>query len=84
MADDAGDRPEVAVLDAEMPGMTGLEVARRVRADPRLAATRLVLVTGHAGAEEVASAAGVDVSIAKPFSPIALRNAVRELLDRAA
>src|SRR5687767_3380814 len=66
-------RPAVAVVDADMPGIDGLEITRLIRADPALEKTRVVLVTGHVFTQERAAAAGVDVSIAKPFSPTVLR-----------
>ena len=74
-------RPDVAVLDADMPGIRGLDVVRLVRADPGLARTKLVLITGHAGIAAAAAAAGVDRSLAKPFTPADLVGAVRALLS---
>ena len=74
-------RPDVAVLDADMPGIPGLDVARLVRAEPSLARTKLLLITGHAGIAAAAAAAGVDRSLAKPFTPADLSRTVRELLD---
>lgn len=39
-------QPDVALLDIRMPGLTGLEVCRRLRADGSAPATRVVLITG--------------------------------------
>jgi DNA-binding NarL/FixJ family response regulator len=39
-------RPDAALLDVRMPGMSGIEVCRRVREDPSRPPTRLVLITG--------------------------------------
>ena len=75
-------RPRVAVLDAEMPRRTGLDVAAAVRADPALAATRVLLVTGDATLDD-AAAAGVHRVLPKPFRPRALVDAVRALVAGA-
>src|SRR5262249_54240605 len=58
----------LALLDFQMPGMDGLELARRIRADPALAGVRLILLTslGVRGQREQARAAGVDGYLVKP------------------
>ncbi len=70
--------PAVAILDVQMPGLSGLEVCRRVRADPRLAAVRLLVVSADA-TEADARAAGADAFLAKPFSPARLLATVADL-----
>jgi len=59
---------EVAIVDMQMPGMDGLEVARRIRADPAMAAVRLVMLTslGYRGAAQAAQAAGFSAFLMKP------------------
>ena len=59
---------DVAILDYHMPGMDGVELARAIRADRRLAATRLVLLTssGRRGDAGVAEAAGIEAFLTKP------------------
>jgi CheY-like chemotaxis protein len=76
-------RPVVAVLDADMPRLSGLDVVRLVRRDTSLGSTRTVLMTALAGAETAATEAGADRSVAKPFSPTMLRGVVRELLAQS-
>ncbi|MDE2290727.1 MAG: response regulator, partial [Elusimicrobia bacterium] len=76
-------KPDVLVLDVFLRDRDGREVARRVRADPRLAATRILVVTG---AQEDSIAleallAGADAFLRKPFAPEQLRAAVRKLLS---
>src|SRR5688572_12180401 len=71
-------RPRVAVLDDDMPLLSGVMIAAAVRADPALADTRVLLVTGHASAERGASP-GVHRFLAKPFRPRELVSAVRDL-----
>jgi signal transduction histidine kinase/CheY-like chemotaxis protein len=63
-------RPDVVLCDIGLPGMSGYEVARALRAegDPRL---RLIAVSGYAGPEDVSRAAeaGFDAHLAKPADP---------------
>jgi two-component system phosphate regulon response regulator PhoB len=75
-------RPDVVLLDWMMPGMDGLEVCRRLRADPDTAAIPVVLLTARARDLDVERglAAGVDAYIAKPFTPAELLEAVRTAL----
>jgi len=67
--------PDVAFLDIGMPGLNGYEVARRLRATPALAATRLVAVTGWGTQDDRArsEAAGFDDHLTKPVGLDALR-----------
>ena len=71
--------PDAVLLDVMMPGIDGYEVCRRLKADPRLGRTLVVLMTaGHQETERVrASEAGADVYVAKPFSPAQLLELVR-------
>jgi CheY-like chemotaxis protein len=74
-------RPTVAILDVNMPGRTGLEVCRAVRADPGLARTGVVVISAN-GLESdarAALAAGADQFLSKPFSPRQLIDAVARL-----
>jgi two-component system phosphate regulon response regulator PhoB len=74
--------PDVALLDWMMPGVSGLEVCRALRADPRTASATIVIVTARSGAgdREAALSAGADSYFAKPFSPVELLEAVRHVL----
>jgi CheY-like chemotaxis protein len=72
-------RPDVAILDVVMPALSGLQVCRLVRADPDLAAIRVIVISANASAEP-AYDAGADRFIAKPFSPSLLLVAVDELV----
>jgi CheY-like chemotaxis protein len=62
--------PDVVLCDIGLPGMDGYEVARRIRADASLRATRLVALSGYAQSGDVgkARAAGFDDHLAKPSS----------------
>lgn len=72
-------RPEVLLLDAMLPGISGLEVCRRLRAHPDLRSTRVIMLTARAqkADREAAIAAGVDQFIGKPFRIPELRDAIR-------
>jgi DNA-binding response OmpR family regulator len=78
-------RPEVAVLDVGMPGLDGLEVLERIRADDTLSGMRVLLLTAKAQESDVRRGydAGADAYVRKPFSPLELSARVRELLDGA-
>ena len=77
-------RPRAALLDIEMPGLDGMEVARRMRADPQLAKTLIVLLTARDRPEDVEAgiAAGADAYLTKPFSPQELETTIDRLLGR--
>lgn len=68
-------RPDVIVLDIGLPGMSGYEVARQLRALPDFGRTPLVAVTGYGQEEDRRSSAeaGFDCHLTKPVDPIALQ-----------
>lgn len=76
---------EVAVLDINMPNMTGLEVARHLRADVATATMGIVLVSALATRDDVARGheAGADVYLTKPFKVTGLTEAVQGLVPLA-
>jgi len=80
-----GERPDLVLLDVRMPQMGGVEVCRRIRQDPALAGTRVVMLTAADQEADRARglAAGADQYLAKPFSPLALLALVRGLLPGA-
>jgi len=73
--------PDVVVLDVMMPRLDGLEVARRLRADPRTSSMRLVLVSARAQAADLRRGEdiGADAYVTKPFEPDDLVGVVRRL-----
>jgi two-component system sensor histidine kinase/response regulator len=74
--------PDLLLLDAMMPGMSGLEVARRVKADPQTGRIPILMVTALQGEEERARAidAGADDFVSKPVSQNELLTRVRSLV----
>lgn len=74
--------PDVILLDLVMPGIDGAEVCRRLRADPELSSTPVVMLTASPLAEdhERAIVAGADQVISKPISRVALIDAVNRYL----
>jgi CheY-like chemotaxis protein len=72
--------PAIVFLDIQMPRVDGFETCRRMRSEPTLAATTIVVLTGESGdrAERTAQAAGADLFLTKPFSPLHLL----QLVDR--
>ena len=74
--------PDLILLDWMMPGKTGLEVARELRADPRTAAIAILMLTamGQEKDRKEALAAGVQAFLVKPFSPLELLERVQAVL----
>jgi two-component system phosphate regulon response regulator PhoB len=75
--------PDLILLDVMMPGeLDGLQVCQRVRADPKLAHTKVVLLTarGQARDQEAGRLAGADSYLVKPFSPLQLIDTIDKLL----
>ena len=74
--------PAVAVLDIAMPGRSGLDLTRAIRAEPSLAGMKVILLTAFSGDEDRATGlrAGADYYLAKPFSPLQLVTLVEEAI----
>ncbi len=62
-------RPDLILMDVQLPGMDGLELTRRLKADPLYRDTIILAFTAYAmkGDQEKASAAGCDGYLAKPI-----------------
>ncbi len=74
--------PDLIVLDLELPGLTGFEVATHLRANPATAAIPLIAATGysHARQLDLARASGFDAVVVKPCDPDLLVQEVERLL----
>lgn len=75
---------ELALLDIRMPGMSGLDVCRALRATSETASLPVIMITARSqeGDIEVGFAAGADDYIIKPFSPRELSSRVIAVLSR--
>jgi two-component system alkaline phosphatase synthesis response regulator PhoP len=78
------DTPALVVLDLMLPGLSGLEICRLMRADPRLASTPIIMLTARADEEDRVRGLelGADDYVTKPFSPKELVARVRAVLRR--
>jgi response regulator RpfG family c-di-GMP phosphodiesterase len=65
-------RPDVVVLDVNMPGTTGLEFCAELKNDPKTKGIPIVLLTGAEAGSSAAKRAGADALVRKPFSPLEL------------
>jgi two-component system cell cycle response regulator DivK len=79
----AADRPDLILMDIQLPGINGYDVTRRIKADPELHAIPIIAVTSYAlsGDAAKARAAGCDGYVTKPYSPRDLLRKIREILD---
>ena len=76
------DRPDLILMDIQMPVIDGYEATRRIKVDPDLKSIPIVAVSSFAmkGDEEKARAAGCDHYVTKPYSPMQLLRLIRGLL----
>ena len=75
-------RPDLILIDIQLPVMDGYEATRRIKADPSLSSIPIIAVTSYAlnGDEEKARAAGCNDFVPKPYSPRQLLAKIREFL----
>ena len=75
-------RPDLILMDIQLPIMDGYEATRQIRANPDMKAIPIIAVTSYAlaGDEAKAEAAGCNAYVSMPFSPRALLAKVREYL----
>jgi CheY-like chemotaxis protein len=78
--------PQIVFLDIDMPRLNGIDACRRLREQPASADATIVMLTAAAGdeAESEAVAAGADLFLTKPFSPLDLLRLVDRLGDGGA
>ena len=77
--------PDLILLDVMMPGPSGWQVLRQLRADARFALVPVIILTadGKVESEHQALADGADGFMVKPFSPMALGALIDQLLLRS-
>jgi two-component system cell cycle response regulator DivK len=78
----ARQRPDLILMDIQLPVMDGYEATRRLKADPATKSIPIIVVTSYAlsGDETKAREAGCDAYVTKPYSPRQLLGKVREFL----
>ena len=76
------ERPDLILMDIQLPVLDGYDATRQIKADPGLKATPIIVVSSFAmkGDEEKARAAGCDHYVTKPYSPMQLLRLVRGFL----
>jgi CheY-like chemotaxis protein len=74
--------PDLVLLDVMLPDLSGMDVCRKIKDDPELASTMVVMLTARAQTADLGDAeeAGADGYFTKPFSPIALTRKVESIL----
>src|ERR1700722_10121326 len=75
-------RPDVILMDIQLPLLDGYEATKLIKADPALKHIPIIVVTSYAlsGDEAKARAAGCDAYVTKPYSPRQLLAKIREFL----
>ena len=75
----AAHRPDLILMDIQLPGLDGYEATRRLKADATLHAIPVIAITSYASNSDVdkARAAGCDAFVSKPYSPRQLLAKVR-------
>ena len=72
------------VTDWNMPGMTGIDLLKAVRADPKLQSLPVLMVTAEQKREQIieAAQAGVNGYIVKPFTAVTLKEKIDKIFER--
>jgi two-component system, cell cycle response regulator DivK len=78
----ARQRPDLILMDIQMPIMDGYEATRQIKADPALQSIPIIAITSYAlsGDEQKAREAGCDDYVPKPYSPRQLLAKIRQQL----
>jgi two-component system chemotaxis response regulator CheY len=77
-------RIDFLITDWNMPGMTGIDLIKEVRADPNLAHIPVLMVTAEAKREQIIAAAqaGVNGYVVKPFTAAVLKEKIDKIFER--
>ena len=73
-------KPNVVLLDIMMPGMSGLEVCRKMKADPKLAKIPIIVVSAKVTSDDIKAglSAGADEYLVKPFDMKQLTETIKK------
>ena len=76
-------RPDLILMDIQLPVLDGYEATRQIKAQPNLTGTPIIAISSFAmkGDEEKARSSGCDHYITKPYSPIQLLKVIRRFVD---
>jgi two-component system, cell cycle response regulator DivK len=76
-------RPDLILMDIQLPGLDGYEATRQIKANPDLEHIPIIVVTSYAlsGDDVKAFEAGCNAYVSKPFSPRELLAKIREYLE---
>ena len=76
------EKPDLILMDVQLPKMSGIDATKQLRATPATAATPILVITSFAlsGDEQKAKDAGATGYLAKPYSPMDLLGRIRSLL----
>jgi two-component system cell cycle response regulator DivK len=76
------ERPDLILMDIQLPVLNGYDATREIKTDPNLKAIPIIAVSSFAmkGDEEKARASGCDHYVTKPYSPIQLLKIIRGFL----
>lgn len=79
-----GAKFDFLITDWNMPGMTGIELLKAVRADDKIATLPVLMVTAEAKREQIieAAQAGVNGYVVKPFTAAALKEKIEKIFER--
>jgi two-component system cell cycle response regulator DivK len=82
----ASERPDLVLMDIQLPVLDGYDATRQIKALPGFAAIPIIAVSSFAmkGDEEKARASGCDDYVTKPYSPVQLLRTIRSFLDENA
>lgn len=74
--------PDLLLLDVAMPGIDGIEVCQKLRADEKTRDLPIIMLSGFASKEHVEKGmdVGADNYITKPFEPTELRDAIKSMI----
>ena len=76
-------RPDLILMDIQLPGLDGYEATRQIKNNPKLSKIPIIVVTSYAlsGDDVKAFEAGCDAYVAKPFSPREMLAKIREFVS---